>query len=271
MTDAPLFICSGPGGQNVNKVNTRMTLGFYVANLPSLSDHQKELIRNRLPTRINREGVLRVVSQKHRTQALNRDATIERFVSLLRESLQEALLRKKKQFREQPKNADLMRKSTEAGLRKGDQILSQKIVEYTFGTPPWLNVANNRKIEKSLPGCEISSVENFMNRNENVKFLELNNGYCECPELTELFSLRKKCELFIEMDKIEELRRFVLKYDAKLSVLLSLGKLEAVLHKGPGFSSECKIPILQIGDHNTDENVITVHCPKCGQQIDVVE
>jgi len=87
---------SGPGGQNVNKVNTRVTLWFDVANSPSLSDHQKELIRNRLPTRINKEGVLRVVSQKHRTQASNRDEAVERFALLLQESLREVLPRRKR-------------------------------------------------------------------------------------------------------------------------------------------------------------------------------
>ena len=79
----------------MNKVNTRMTLWFDVINSPNLSDHQKELIRNRLPTRINKEGVLRVVSQKHRSQAFNRDEAVKRFTSLLRESLQEELPRKK--------------------------------------------------------------------------------------------------------------------------------------------------------------------------------
>ncbi|MBW1999339.1 MAG: aminoacyl-tRNA hydrolase [Deltaproteobacteria bacterium] len=81
---------SGPGGQNVNKVSTRVTLLFDVVNSQSLSGHEKELIMNRLPTRINKQGVLRVVSQKHRTQAANRNAAVERFASLLRESLQEA-------------------------------------------------------------------------------------------------------------------------------------------------------------------------------------
>lgn len=58
----------GPGGQNVNKVNTRVTLWFDMANSPSFSDHLKELTRNHLPTRINKESVLRIVAQKHRSQ-----------------------------------------------------------------------------------------------------------------------------------------------------------------------------------------------------------
>ncbi len=86
---------SGPGGLNVNKVNTRVTLWFDVANSPSLSDWHKYLTLNHLPTRIKKEGVLRVVSQKHRSQASNRDVAIERFTSLLRGSLKEALPRKK--------------------------------------------------------------------------------------------------------------------------------------------------------------------------------
>jgi ribosome-associated protein len=86
---------SGPGGQNVNKVNTRVTLWFDVVDSPSLSTRQKEMIRNHLPTRINKEGVLRVVSQKYRSQAQNRNTTIERFVSLLHEALKEELPRKK--------------------------------------------------------------------------------------------------------------------------------------------------------------------------------
>jgi ribosome-associated protein len=61
---------------------------------PSLSGHQKELIWNPLPTRINKKGIFRVVSQKHRTQASSRDEAVEPFTSLLRESLQEALPRR---------------------------------------------------------------------------------------------------------------------------------------------------------------------------------
>ena len=86
---------SGPGGQNVNKVNTRVTLWFDMDNSPSLSIRQKQMIQNHLPTRINKEGVLRVVSQKYRSQAQNRNTAIERFVSLLCESLKEELPRKK--------------------------------------------------------------------------------------------------------------------------------------------------------------------------------
>ncbi len=80
----------GPGGQNVNKVSTRVTLLFNVDESPSLAPQQRELLRRRLAGRINRDGVLRVVSQRHRTQLANREAVLQRFADLLREALTEA-------------------------------------------------------------------------------------------------------------------------------------------------------------------------------------
>jgi len=81
---------SGPGGQNVNKVSTRVTLLWNVEESSCLSAQQRELLRRRLPGRINRDGVLRVVSQRHRTQLANREAALRRFADLVREALTEA-------------------------------------------------------------------------------------------------------------------------------------------------------------------------------------
>ena len=84
---------SGPGGQNVNKVNTRVTLLFDLEASTSLSAQQRELLRSRLPGRISKDGVLRVVSQRHRTQLANRDAAVERFAELVRTALTEEPVR----------------------------------------------------------------------------------------------------------------------------------------------------------------------------------
>jgi ribosome-associated protein len=80
----------GPGGQNVNKVNTRVTLQFDVAASNALSEQQRQVILEKLAGRINRQGVLRVVSQRHRTQLANRETAVRRFAGLLREALSEA-------------------------------------------------------------------------------------------------------------------------------------------------------------------------------------
>ena len=86
---------SGPGGQNVNKVNTRVTLFFDVADCETLSDAQKQRILARLATRADKNGVLRVVSQKFRTQSANRTAALERLCRLLREALAPPPVRKR--------------------------------------------------------------------------------------------------------------------------------------------------------------------------------
>ena len=79
----------GPGGQNVNKVESRVTLVFPLATSPSLDETRRARIRERLARRISKNGLLRVSAQRHRTQAQNRDAAVERFVELLREALAE--------------------------------------------------------------------------------------------------------------------------------------------------------------------------------------
>lgn len=86
---------SGPGGQNVNKVNTKATLLFDIVRSPSLSDEQKVKIRNRLSTRISKEGVLRVTAMRYRTQRANREDAVRRFAELLSFALTEKPHRKK--------------------------------------------------------------------------------------------------------------------------------------------------------------------------------
>ena len=80
---------SGPGGQNVNKVSTRVTLLFDVAGSPSLSAEQKRRVFSRLANRVNRHGVLRVVAQRRRTQPANQRDAVDRFTSLMQEALAE--------------------------------------------------------------------------------------------------------------------------------------------------------------------------------------
>jgi ribosome-associated protein len=84
----------GPGGQNVNKVETRVTIEVDVDTLP-LPEDRKARVRERLASRINRDGVLRVTSQVARSQSDNRDRALARMEELLRESLIEQKPRRK--------------------------------------------------------------------------------------------------------------------------------------------------------------------------------
>ena len=84
----------GPGGQNVNKVETRVTLRFDLEGSDVLDDEQKERIRERLKGRIGKDGRLRVSAHAHRTQGANRELVRERFAELLRMALEEEAERK---------------------------------------------------------------------------------------------------------------------------------------------------------------------------------
>jgi len=85
---------SGPGGQNVNKVNTRVTLRFNVHESRGLSEEQKHRLLAALGGRVDADGTLRIVCDVHRTQAMNRRESLERFVQLLREGLRPPKLRR---------------------------------------------------------------------------------------------------------------------------------------------------------------------------------
>ena len=73
----------GPGGQNVNKVNTRVAMTFDIATTPLLSDDEKARLRTKLASRVTTDGVLRATSSRHRTQKKNRDAAVERLYELM--------------------------------------------------------------------------------------------------------------------------------------------------------------------------------------------
>jgi ribosome-associated protein len=110
---------SGPGGQNVNKLNTRATLLFDVAGSPSLSERQRSRILERLGTRISREGIMRVVSRRHRTQRANREAARGRFAELLREALASRRPRRRTKIPAAARERRLARKKRRGRLKAG--------------------------------------------------------------------------------------------------------------------------------------------------------
>src|SRR3954451_3167084 len=67
----------GPGGQNVNKVESRVTIEVD-ADAPPLSEEKKRLTRTNLASRINKAGALHVSSQAERSQLANRDRALAR-------------------------------------------------------------------------------------------------------------------------------------------------------------------------------------------------
>jgi ribosome-associated protein len=100
---------SGPGGQNVQRTETRVELLFDVAHSPSLTDDQRRRILQRLAGYIDSDGELRIVSSATRSQLENRADAITRFQMLLAA----ALRRRKHRVPTRPSAAARERRLTE--------------------------------------------------------------------------------------------------------------------------------------------------------------
>jgi ribosome-associated protein len=77
---------SGPGGQNVNKVESAVRLRFDVRRSPSLTDYVRSRLERLAGARLTKDGVLIIEAQRHRTQERNREDALDRLLDLIREA-----------------------------------------------------------------------------------------------------------------------------------------------------------------------------------------
>lgn len=109
----------GPGGQHVNKVASRITLRFDVANSPSLSDDQRRTLLEKLSSRLTRDGVLLLSSHESRSQVANREEVVRRFAQLLREGLQRPKKRRPTRPTRGSRERRIESKKRRAGVKRG--------------------------------------------------------------------------------------------------------------------------------------------------------
>lgn len=109
---------SGPGGQNVNKVNTKVELRFNVKGSRNLSAQEKEKILEKLKTKISAAGVLIVISQSERTQLMNRKKAEEKFFRMLASALTEKRKRKSTGPTEASRTKRLEKKKKRGSIKK---------------------------------------------------------------------------------------------------------------------------------------------------------
>lgn len=85
----------GPGGQHVNQTSTRVEVRWQITTSPSLTEAQKERLLEKLSSRIDSKGNIRVVAEERRSQLRNREAAVERLNALVQAALKTPKPRKK--------------------------------------------------------------------------------------------------------------------------------------------------------------------------------
>ena len=116
---------SGAGGQHVNKTSSRVEIIWNIRDSRALSEEQREVLLQRLASRISSDGTVRVVSSETRSQLRNRERAQERLAELINKALTP---RKRRKPTRRPKRADEARlaskklHSRKKRERKGDDV-----------------------------------------------------------------------------------------------------------------------------------------------------
>ncbi|MCI1188491.1 aminoacyl-tRNA hydrolase [Hymenobacter sp. DH14] len=115
---------SGPGGQNVNKVESRVELRWHLLNSELLTDEQKQLILEKLAGQLTADGLLLLVAQDDRSQLRNKEIVLARFHELLLRSL-----RRPKPRKATKPSRSAVRKRLEGKKIQGEKKASRRRLE----------------------------------------------------------------------------------------------------------------------------------------------
>ncbi len=116
---------SGPGGQNVNKVESKVTLKFHIADSELLNEAEKERLLEKWRNRLTKEGFILIHFERHRSQLRNKEEAINTFKALLEKAFTEPRPRKKTK----PSKAAI-KKRLEAKKKHSDKKSNRKPPEY---------------------------------------------------------------------------------------------------------------------------------------------
>jgi len=112
---------SGPGGQNVNKIESRVEIIFNLEDSKVLNDYQKEMLKRNLKNKLVNNS-LRLAVQEHRNQLLNRQLALRKFSSIIKNALNEPFKLRKST---QPTKAS-QKKRVEVKKKRGELKKSRK-------------------------------------------------------------------------------------------------------------------------------------------------
>lgn len=117
---------SGPGGQNVNKLNTAVQLRFDVANSPSLSEPIRRRLLHLARNRITDDGMLTIEAKRFRSQERNREDALNRLVNLIRQAAKPPKVRRKTKPTRASQEQRLKKKRRRSELKRSRQSLNQE-------------------------------------------------------------------------------------------------------------------------------------------------
>lgn len=112
----------GKGGQNVNKVSTKVELLFSVEDSILFDEEEKTLLKEKLRNRLNKDGYVQVICDEERSQYLNKVKALDRLVLLLTRSLHKPIVRKPSKVSKAAKAARLSSKKMNAAKKENRRI-----------------------------------------------------------------------------------------------------------------------------------------------------
>ena len=109
---------SGAGGQNVNKVSSKVVLSFDLFNSLGLTQEEKELLKTKISTKLTQENILILTSEEDRSQLKNKEVVVKKFLKVIENGLKIPKQRKETKIPRAVKEKRLQEKNSTASIKE---------------------------------------------------------------------------------------------------------------------------------------------------------
>ena len=109
---------SGAGGQNVNKVSSKVVLSFDLFNSLGLNQEEKELLKTKISTKLTQENILILTSEEDRSQLKNKEVVVKKFLKVIENGLKIPKQRKETKIPRAVKEKRLQEKKSTASIKE---------------------------------------------------------------------------------------------------------------------------------------------------------